>query len=264
MVQKKPEWPEVGDLVVATVSKIQPYGAYVMLDEFDGKEGLLHISELSSSWVKNIRDHIRERQKVVLKVLRVDLEKGHVDLSLRRVTGREKKEKILEWKKNRRADLILKIVGEKAGLPLPEVYEKVGVKIEERFGNIYDGLEEIADKGEETLIKMGVPENYAKALNEAVLEKIKVPRVKVRGVLELTCPKRNGVEIIKDALAKAYAAKKTRDSNIDIYLVGSPRYRIEISARNYKTAEKILQNAVEVATKTIQSSGGEGNFKREK
>jgi translation initiation factor 2 subunit 1 len=88
--------------------------------------------------------------------------------------------------------------------------------------------------------------------------------VKVRGVLELTCPKRNGVEIIKDALAKAYAAKKTRDSNIDIYLVGSPRYRIEISARNYKTAEKILQNAVEVATKTIQSSGGEGNFKREK
>lgn len=264
MVRKKPEWPEVGDLVVATVSKIQPYGAYVTLDEFDRKEGLLHISELSSSWVKNIRDHVRERQKVVLKVLRADFEKGHVDLSLRRVTGREKKEKTLEWKKSRRADLILKAVGEKAGIPPSDVYERVGSKIEERFGSIYDGLEEIAEKGEETLAKLGAPEDLAKALNEIVLDKIKVPKVRVRGVLELMCAKRNGVEIIKDALAKAYGVKRTRDSSVDIYLVGSPRYRIEVSARNYKTAEKILQNAVDIATKTIQSSGGEGSFKREK
>lgn len=254
----------MGDLVVATVSKILPYGAYITLDEFEGKEGLLHISELSSSWVKNIRDHVRERQKVVLKVLRVDLEKGHVDLSLRRVTGREKKEKILEWKKNRRADLIMKVVGEKTGLSAPEIYEKVGAKIEDRFGNVYDGLEEIVDRGEEALIKIGIPEDLAKALNETALEKIKVPKVKVRGVVELTCAKKNGVEIIKDALVKAYAVKRTRDSSIDIYLVGSPRYRIEVSARNYKTAEKILQNVVDVATKTIQSSGGEGSFKREK
>ncbi len=46
-------------------------------------EGLLHVSEISSSWIRNIRDFVREGQKMVLKVLRVDLEKGHIDLSLR-------------------------------------------------------------------------------------------------------------------------------------------------------------------------------------
>ena len=89
---RRTEWPEVGDLVITTVDRVTSYGAYVVLDEY-GKKGLLHISELSTTWVKNIRDFVRERQKVVLKVLRVNVEKGQVDLSLRRVTKREKKEK---------------------------------------------------------------------------------------------------------------------------------------------------------------------------
>jgi len=59
-MSKKVEWPEAGELVVATVERIADYGAYVMLDEY-GREGLLHISEISSTWVKNIRDFIRRR-----------------------------------------------------------------------------------------------------------------------------------------------------------------------------------------------------------
>ena len=92
------EWllPEIGEFVVVTIIRIMPYGAYAALDEYDDVEGLLHISEISSRWVKNIRDHVRERQKVVLKVLRVDSEKRHIDLSLRRVNEREKREKLLD------------------------------------------------------------------------------------------------------------------------------------------------------------------------
>ena len=96
----KSEWPEVGDLVIATVKKVTDYGAYVWLDEYD-KEGLLHISEISSSWIRNIRNFVREGQKVILKVLRVDEEKGHIDLSLRRVTKRERIEKRMMWKRER-------------------------------------------------------------------------------------------------------------------------------------------------------------------
>jgi translation initiation factor 2 alpha subunit (eIF-2alpha) len=58
--ENAPFLPEPGELVVSTVKKIAPYGAYVALDEFNDTEGLLHISEISSRWVKNIRDHVRE------------------------------------------------------------------------------------------------------------------------------------------------------------------------------------------------------------
>jgi translation initiation factor 2 subunit 1 len=81
MSSEKQEWPEVGDLVIATVETVTDYGAYVKLDEFE-KKGLLHVSEISSSWIRNLRDFVREGQKVVLKVLRVNPEKGHIDLSL--------------------------------------------------------------------------------------------------------------------------------------------------------------------------------------
>ena len=98
MAERKPQWPENGDLVIATIETVTDYGAYAKLDEFD-KRGLLHVSEISSSWIRNIRDFIRENQKVVLKVLRVDHEKGHIDLSLRRVTKRERIEKIMVLEK---------------------------------------------------------------------------------------------------------------------------------------------------------------------
>ncbi|MGC8849674.1 MAG: S1 RNA-binding domain-containing protein, partial [Candidatus Bathyarchaeia archaeon] len=83
------EYPEVGDLIIGTVKRIVGYGAYVSLDEYPGKEGLIHISEVSTKWVRNIKDHLREGEKLVLKVLRIDPSRGQIDLSLRRVTGRE-------------------------------------------------------------------------------------------------------------------------------------------------------------------------------
>ncbi|NIP34700.1 MAG: S1 RNA-binding domain-containing protein, partial [Thermoplasmata archaeon] len=118
MEEGRLEWPEVGDLVVATVQRIAGHGAYVALDEYDGKEGLLHISEISSRWVRNIRNHVRERQKVVLQVLRVDPSREQVDLSLRRVTQDERRKKLEDWKKNRKAETILK--GVAVGLNMSE------------------------------------------------------------------------------------------------------------------------------------------------
>ncbi|MHC1564487.1 MAG: S1 RNA-binding domain-containing protein, partial [Candidatus Hecatellaceae archaeon] len=87
---KPEELPEPGELVIATVNKITGYGAYLGLDEYGGIEGFLHISEVSTSWVRNIRDYVRPGQKLVLKVLRVNRERRHIDLSLRRVSGKEK------------------------------------------------------------------------------------------------------------------------------------------------------------------------------
>ena len=90
-----PSYPDVGDLAIATVKRVVDYGAYVRLDEYEGIEGLVHISEISTTWVKNIREHVREGQKLVLKVLRVDRERAQVDLSLRRVTGRKRQTRCL-------------------------------------------------------------------------------------------------------------------------------------------------------------------------
>ena len=83
------EWPEEGELVVCTVKNVKNFGAFGDLDEYDGKEGFIHVAEVSSGWIKYIRDYVREGQKLVCKVLRVDKEKGHIDLSLKAVKDRK-------------------------------------------------------------------------------------------------------------------------------------------------------------------------------
>jgi len=260
---KKPEWPDVDDLVIATVVRITDYGAYVKLDEYD-KEGLLHISEVSSSWVRNIRDFVREGQKLVLKVLRVDAEKGHVDLSLRRVTKREKKEKILFWKKDRKADSLLRSASERLNIPLEEIYEKAGALIEKEFGELHEGLEKTAKEGADVLLKLGVPKDIALTLEEIAKEKIKIPLVKVKGILELQCTKPNGAVLIKETLLKAQKVGESQGTNVRIYVVAPPKYRVVVSAEDYKSAEDVLDKATETALKSITKIGGKGIFKREK
>ncbi len=263
MAIKKADWPEPGDLVLASVQRITDYGAYVTLDEY-GKEGLLHISEVSSGWVRNIRQFVREGQKVVLKVLRVDTEKGHVDLSLRRVSRHERREKILSSKMEKKAESILRSVSEKLKMPFDELYDKTGAIVEEKFGGIYEGLEKAAREGSEPLAEAGLPTDIADALTEVAKDKIKPPMVKVKGMLELHCSKPNGILKIREALLSAEKIEKPKDTRIRIYAVAAPKYALEVLAEDYKEAEKVLQKAAETAVQTITKTGGTGSFQRGK
>jgi translation initiation factor 2 subunit 1 len=262
MAERTPEWPESGDLVIATIETVTDYGAYAKLDEHD-KRGLLHVSEISSSWIRNIHDFVRENQKMVLKVLRVDPEKGHVDLSLRRVTKRERIEKIKSWKKERKADALLRGVAEKLGLPAEEVYQKAGSLLDEKYG-LYEGFEKLVKEGSEVLTKLGVSEEMANVFTQVAEERIKVKMVKVRGTIEVRCMKPNGVKCLQDAFNSAKKSEKTRDSKIEFHVIAAPKYGVEVAADNWKRAEEVLQKVSQAVVTNAAKAGGQGSFRREK
>ena len=251
------EYPDVGDLVIATVVRVVDYGAYVRLDEYQGKEGMIHISEISTTWVKNIRDHAREGQKLVLKVLRVNPQRGQIDLSLRRVTGREKAEKMLQWKKEKKAESILKSASERIKIE-PTSVEMIKQKVSEKYDSLYDALEDSVEGGVEVFVKLGIPSDSATALSEAAKSKIRLEKAKVKATVELTCVKPIGVDAIKTALLDAKKIRKPRGTDVKIYTVGSPRYRIEVTAKDYNDGERTLNEVVDEALATIKNLGGEG------
>jgi len=255
------EWPEVGELVVSSANRITHHGVYVVLDEYQ-KEGFLHISEISSSWVKNIRDFVHEGEKVVLKVLRVDPRRRQVDLSLRRVTKRGRREKLLLWKRNKKAESLLRSASERLGTPLAQIYEKARVPLEEAFGEAYEGLERAARDGVEVLLEQGLSKELAEVLTEIAKEKIKISMVKVKGNLRMSCAKPDGVHRIREALLKAKGVKVPRGADIKIYVVSPPKYRIEVTTSDYKEANTIMKKATETAVDTIEKAGGQGVFER--
>ncbi|WP_404329705.1 S1 domain-containing post-transcriptional regulator GSP13 [Mesobacillus maritimus] len=72
---------EAGSILTGKVTGIQPYGAFVALD--DNTQGLVHISEITHGFVKDINDHLKVGDEIQVKVLSVDEEAGKIGLSIR-------------------------------------------------------------------------------------------------------------------------------------------------------------------------------------
>ncbi|MCW4011415.1 MAG: translation initiation factor IF-2 subunit alpha [Candidatus Bathyarchaeota archaeon] len=239
-----PEWPEVGYVVIASVKRVESYGAYVGLDEYGGKEGLLHISEISSRWVRNIRNHVRPGQKVVLQVLRTDPSKEQVDLSLRRVSKDEKRKKLEEWKKERKAETLVTQAAHELNRDITEFYESELIKIVEHYNSLYDGLVAASKKGPSALTEAGVSDDIAEILSISAKDKIIIKGVTIQGVIQMTSLGSEGVEEIKMAFIDAAGVAEEYDASINISTMGAPKYRIELTAEDYKKAELALDKTV--------------------
>ena len=245
----------MGELVIGTVKTVKPYGAFVSLDEYDNKEGFIHIGEIATGWIKYIRDHVREGQKVVCKVLRVDPSRGHIDLSLKRVNEHQRREKIQEWKNERKAQKLFEIVAQRLGKKVDECYEEFGYELMERYGGLYPAFEDAAIN-EDALEDEGFDGEWIKVFTEVARENIVPPYVKISGYLELTTNAPDGIERIKKVL------QEIESENITVTYVGAPRYRVMVKAEDYKTAEDILQRAANCALEMFKKMGGEGEFHR--
>ncbi len=260
------ELPSVGEYVVATVKRIFDYGAYVALDEYNGLEAYLPWSEVASRWVRNIRDVIRENQKIVVKVIRVNRKRKTVDVSLKKAPENERRRKMLWWKRYIKAAKIIELVAEKLGKSIEEAYKEVIWKLEDYYGNPMVALEEAVLSGPDALRAAGIPEEWVEPIYKEALRHVKVKMVRIRGILFVQSFAGDGVERIRKALQGMSESINTAEQNVRgrIYLLGSPRYVVEITAPDYKTAERVLKRALEGFEKTAAKLGLNYRFEREK
>jgi translation initiation factor 2 subunit 1 len=251
-------WPEPGSLVVCTVTQVVDFGAFVSLDEYAGKQGLIHISEVASGWIKYIRDHVREGQKIVCKVLNVDTSRHHIDLSLKDVNEHQRREKIQEWKADQKAWKWL----EMAYQDRPEDIKRVSDALMGAYESLYLAMEDAAISGADALKDIGLPEEDVSILENLSRENVKIPSVEISGYVDIFSPAPDGVEVIRKALKQAKRIKD-KDATLNITYIGAPRYRIHVNAPDYKQAESVLKKSAQAAVKYIEQHGGEGTFHRE-
>lgn len=82
-----------GNILEGTVVNITNFGAFI---EVEGKTGLVHISEVADSFVKDIREHLKEEQKVKVKVISID-DNGKLSLSIKQANIQKKSVKPVEF-----------------------------------------------------------------------------------------------------------------------------------------------------------------------
>jgi translation initiation factor 2 subunit 1 len=276
-------WPESGELVVGEVDEInQEDGVYVDLSEYEDKRGFIHISEVASGWIKNIRDHVSEGERVVCKVLDIDERRQQIDLSLKDVNEHQRKDKIQDWKNEQKADKWMTLAfGEDVS---EETYAGVANGLIAAYGSLYDGFEQAAIHGHEALEDTDLDDDEREAVVDVARENVSVPFVKVTGYVDLESPSADGVEDVREAMEAAEGngevpASETSggsedersdssgvpdEAELEVTYVGAPEYRIRVKAPNYKTAESELEAAAERASEAIEAVGGEGQYHRER
>ncbi len=256
-------WPDNGELVVGKVDEIADFGVFVDLEEYEDKRGLVHISEVASGWIKNVRDHVREGQTVVAKVLGVDEGSQQIDLSIKDVNEHQRKEKIQDWKNEQKADNWMGLAfGDDV---TDEEYQSIADAVLAEYESLYEGFEQAAIHGESALEDVEMDEDDKQAFVETARENVSVPYVNVTGYVDLECPSGDGVDHIKEALQAAEGNGDIPDNvQLTIAYVGSPEYRIKVQAPDYKAAESALEDAVARASDAIEAAGGTAEYHRER
>jgi len=259
MSTKTQELPEVGEIVIGTITKIGDHGAYATLDEYDGIQGFLHISEIAPGWVRNVTKFIKKGDKKVLLVKRINKERSDVDLSLKQISKDQRKKKLQDVKRFEKEKGILKNIQEKAGLTEKQV-EKLEDELLTKYNSVYDAIINIATNGISVLDDLKLEKSILSTIEE-ISSKIQVPSVEIRGILELSNNKSDGVEILRKIFLDIL--KKNKDNNVNISYLGAPKYRITVNSSDFKTAEKTLKPILDEIEKNGTKAGGIFKFERE-
>ncbi|WP_254767738.1 translation initiation factor IF-2 subunit alpha [Salinilacihabitans rarus] len=256
-------WPDPGELVVGRIDEIEDFGVFVDLEEYQDKRGLIHISEVASGWIKNVRDHVREGQIVVCKVLDVDESSQQIDLSLKDVNDHQRSDKIQEWKNEQKADNWMGLAfGEDIE---DEQYISIANELLAVHGSLYDGFKQAAIHGAEALEDTDLDDEEIESIVETARENVSVPYVNVTGYVDLENPSESGVDGIREALAAAEGnGDVPEEVELEVTYVGAPEYRIKVRAPDYKTAEAELEASADRAIAAVESRGGDGEYHRER
>ena len=175
-------------------------------------------------------------------VLRVDKEKGYIDLSKRRVSPEDVAAAEEKYNKSKMVHSILRHVAETTpGHTLEELYEHMAWPLYESHGHCFEAFKQMVSDPDRVLNALKRPDGSPAvdaAVKEALVKDIRrrmTPQpLKIRADVELTCFAYDGVMHIKDAMRAALAKSGNQEEGgikISVSLVASPLYVVTCSTR---------------------------------
>ncbi|WP_414836937.1 S1 RNA-binding domain-containing protein [Candidatus Nanohalococcus occultus] len=243
--------PDEGDYVVVSITDIDKNSAYADLEEYEGQRGLIHISEVARSWIQDVTKELSEGEKTVAQV--IEIGDGSINLSLKRVNEKQKKDAMARWNKEKKASTFLEQLADELDMSTDEIYEEVGFKLQEEFGTSFTGFE-ISVGEEERLLEM-FDEKTVEAIQEVARENINLKQEKFEGEIRLEFEQGDGVRRIREAFEDLGDA-------VEAKYVSAPKYAITAWGRNPELAKKRMDEAVDSIREKAEELEGTFEFSK--
>ncbi|ERM98677.1 hypothetical protein AMTRI_Chr05g66790 [Amborella trichopoda] len=268
------KYPEVDMAVMIQVKNIADMGAYVSLLEYNNIEGMILFSELSRRRIRSVSSLIKVGRQEPVMVLRVDKEKGYIDLSKRRVSEEDIQACEERYNKSKLVHSIMRHVAETMQLDLEDLYIHVGWPLYRKYGHAFEAFKvivtdpdsvlnsltrevrEIGPDGQEvTRVVPAMTEQVKDALVRNIRRRMTPQPLKIRADIEMKCFQYDGVLHIKEAMRKAEAAGNN-DCPVKIKLVAPPLYVLTTQTLDKEQGIHVLNAAIKACTEAIDLHKG--------
>lgn len=219
---------EEGQIVLCTVKTIVGTTVFVNIDDY-GQEGTIITSEIAPGRIRNLRDYVVPNKKIVCKI--IGIEGKNIDLSLRRVTAREKREIMDIYEKEKGLIATLRTI--------TKDFEKIIEKIKQT-SNLTEFFENAKENAK--ILEKLMSKEEAEKLLKILLEK-KEKEIKIKKEFSLTCQSEDGLPRIKGILPS------------DALYIAAGKFSIEVKDKNYKDAnQRMIKIIEELGKKAKQES----------
>lgn len=244
------EFPEADDVVMVLVKEIQDMGGYVHLLEYNNCQGMIMLSELSRRRIRSVNKLLKAGRQEVAAVIRVDKEKGYIDLSKRRVAPEDISKIEEKWNKSRTVHSIVRHVAETVGVDMIDLYQRWGWPMYRKYSHAYDGFRMAVNDPDAVLEGLDISDREREELLRNVTRRLTPQPIKLRADIEVTCYHYEGIDAVKAAL-KAGESAGTDVCPIKIKLVAPPLYVVTTASLQKKTGIDALSSALDVVKKEI-------------
>jgi translation initiation factor 2 subunit 1 len=235
----------VNSIYICKVKKLLQHGAIVSIGD-TGKDGFIHISELSNRWVRDVKDVVKEGATCVCKVIRV--EPQSTELSIKRVLDSDKKQALKEWSiENRISKMLEAVYGEESA--------KVTSDIKGEYGSLYALYSAAQRGGKDAINKLKLKKDFYEKLQDFV-EKTK-KRIRINTEITVQAFGGEGLADIKRFLGEKYSA----DGNYSVRYTKAPRYMLTVDCGDTKKTIAENKKILEAMSEKSRSIGVVFKFK---
>ncbi len=233
---------EENDLVLCKVEKVTNTITFVTLQ--NGREGTIISSEIAPGRIKLMRQYVVPNKQIVCKILRID--GNHINLSLRRVSSKEKKEIFQLFKQSQAINTAFKqILGD----------EEKSVK--EKILNDFKDLPEFIHSAQKdnSLISKYIPENKQDAIKKITEKKRKNAELKQN--IKIKCIEDDGIQRIKKIFA-------LDNENVLVTYISAGNFKLKLTVKDFKQGKKEMLEIVEELKKRAKENNCEFHATEEK
>lgn len=253
---------------MVNVKSIAEMGAYGRLLEYNDIEGMILLSELSRRRIRSINKLIRVGRSECVVVIRVDKDKGYIDLSKRRVSPEEVIKCEEKFAKAKAVNSILRHVGELMGYKhdekLEELYEKTAWYFDTKYskpGSSYDVFK-VAVQNPSVLDECDIDEETKKCLFDNICRRLTPQSMKIRADIDVECTYYDGVDAVKRSLKKGLEFS-TESMPIKINLIAPPLYVVTTNTLERNEGLERLNKALDAIKAEITAAKGVFTIKKE-